>query len=239
MPSEFTLKVEGKTRHVTVVRRKNQKRIIIRPKPDGYTVSAPLRTPVRTLRKIVTDHFESLESLTPRIDFNQTLEMPKTLFIFGRPHPVVYEALNGGVFFDEERIIVRSKALNKDNVKRLLRAFLKTVLLGEVKRIHQQTKMAHPSYDLRGVAFDAGYAHTKFGSCTYQTRRIRFNLVLVHYPRHFLRYIYHHEISHLRHPDHSQSFYRTFEHFEPDHMRLKKTLHEHHEQYMRDIKNHI
>ncbi len=239
MPSKFQLTLNGEVINFSVTKRPNQKRIIVKPNYDGYQVSAPKGTAIKTIKQMIISHQTNILKIPHRLDFNTTLKGPKTIRLFGTSYPVLYAKTKGGVSFDNQTIMVRSQALNEENIKRLLKAFLKEKLLLAVEELHQKTQKQFPDFPLKTVTFDARYVHSKFGSCYPKRKYIRFNLALVHYPIHFLRFIYFHEITHLKHPDHSKAFYQTFSIFEPNHIPMKKALQTYHEQYMRDMKNHI
>ena len=239
MASKLTLKLKNAEITFKVVKRANQKRIIVKPDFFGYQVSAPSTATLKAIKQMILVNQNAILNMPTRLDFKSLLKKPSNIKLFGKDYPIVYRKENGGVVFNDDLIVVKSKSLNENNIERLLYQFLKTHLIQSALTIHHQTKQTHPHFPLDGVDFDARYAHTKFGTCYPSTKLIRFNLVLVHYPIEYLKFIYYHEISHLKHANHSKAFYETFTAFEPHHKSLKKSLERYHEDYMRDTKNHI
>ncbi len=239
MASKLTMRLGAQEFTFKITKRANQKRIIVKPGISAYQVSAPKYATLKSIKKMIKTNEKAILNMPPRFDFKPFLRKPSQIKLFGKAYPVIYEKTKGGVLFKEDCIIVRSQALNENNIERKLYQFLKTLLIKNVSNIHEQTKKHYPNFPLNGVHFDARYVHTKFGTCYPSKKLIRFNLALVHYPIEYLKFIYYHEISHLKHPDHSKAFYETFSHFEPNHKQLKQSLESYHTHYMRDMKNHI
>ncbi len=57
---------------------------------------------------------------------------------------------------------------------------------------------------------------TRWGSCTHSTAAIRVNLRLAEKPVECLDYLLLHELTHIKHPNHSQAFYADVEKYMPD-----------------------
>ena len=57
---------------------------------------------------------------------------------------------------------------------------------------------------------------TRWGSCTHQTAAIRVNLRLAEKPPECLDYLILHELTHIKHPNHSRAFYADVEKHMPD-----------------------
>ncbi len=65
---------------------------------------------------------------------------------------------------------------------------------------------------------------TRWGSCTHSTAAIRVNLRLAEKPPECLDYLLLHELTHIKHPNHSQAFYADVEKYMPDWKRRRMIL---------------
>ena len=68
-------------------------------------------------------------------------------------------------------------------------------------------------------------ARTRFGSCSGKNR-LSFSLYLMAYPETAIEYVVVHELAHIRHHDHSPSFYALIERYMPDWRERMKLLKE-------------
>lgn len=68
-------------------------------------------------------------------------------------------------------------------------------------------------------------ARTRWGSCS-QASGIRLNWRLIHLPPHLVDYVVAHELAHLRHMNHSTSFWRLVEAVYPGHRAARRALRE-------------
>ena len=66
-------------------------------------------------------------------------------------------------------------------------------------------------------------ARTRFGSCSGRNG-LCFSLFLMQYPPEAIEYVVVHELSHIRHHDHSAAFWATVERYLPDYRSRKKLL---------------
>ena len=66
-------------------------------------------------------------------------------------------------------------------------------------------------------------AHTRFGSCSAQNA-LCFSYILMRYPEDAIDYVVVHELAHIKHHNHSRSFYAFVGKFLPDYKRREKLL---------------
>ncbi len=66
---------------------------------------------------------------------------------------------------------------------------------------------------------------TRWGSCTPNTRTIRFNLALADRPERLIDYIIVHELAHLRHANHGPQFKALLTRYMPDWQERRRELH--------------
>lgn len=68
-------------------------------------------------------------------------------------------------------------------------------------------------------------AHTRFGSCSSQNA-LCFSYILMRYPEEAIDYVVVHELAHIKHHNHSRSFYALIGKYMPDYKRREKMLRE-------------
>lgn len=78
--------------------------------------------------------------------------------------------------------------------------------------------------DISNVIYNTRFTHTRHGSCNTRKRRINLNLHLVKYDIKYIEYVFLHEISHLKHPNHSSKFYDLLKELCPNYKQLKSEL---------------
>lgn len=81
-------------------------------------------------------------------------------------------------------------------------------LMQEIRRLDGKYQRHQSAIDLTGVTYTVKPYQSKFGSCHPKRKIIRFNQMLVHYPKPFIEAIYAHEITHLNEPHHQAPFYQ-------------------------------
>ncbi len=68
-------------------------------------------------------------------------------------------------------------------------------------------------------------AHSRFGSCSSQNA-LCFSYILMRYPEEAIDYVVVHELAHIKHHNHSRSFYALIGKYMPDYKRREKLLRE-------------
>ncbi len=101
-------------------------------------------------------------------------------------------------------------------------------LIAYYKKIAQDVLKERTDYlakvmRLDNFSFKIDNSRTRWGSCS-STRQIKLNFRVVMLPHKYVDYIIIHELSHLRHMNHSQNFWREVEKYKPDYKKLKKDL---------------
>lgn len=218
---------EGITYTFNITKRKGQKRIIIKPtSPNVFKVTCPKYSTKKQIHLTITEHIDTLKRLKPILNYNDYLHTVTTLIIFDKSYPIVTKVgkVNEAYLIDDKVHLTLKSDRHKGPT---LKSFLKMVLLNEVKIIEQDFKN-QTLINLDNITYQTSYLKSKFGSCEVTKKVIKFNMILVHYPRAYLEYIYAHEIAHLKEPNHSKAFYNVLTQLSKEHKALKKALNSHH-----------
>lgn len=144
----------------------------------------------------------------------------------GRDHTVEWRtARRGAVSATDGRLVIAGPALDETRALRILNEWLK----GEAR--HYMEPRIHR------LATDAGLAHrisavrwrrtrSKWGHCT-ATGVLQFNWLVMLAPAAVIDYLIAHEVSHLRHLNHSPAFWNQVAQLCPDHRELRHWLRSH------------
>mgnify|MGYP000184926842 FL=1 len=110
---------------------------------------------------------------------------------------------------------------------------LKHVLMDEIVRLESEFKTSQSKINLDNLVYEIKPYRSKFGSCHPHRRIIRFNQMLVHYPKPYLKAIYAHEIAHLNEPNHQAGFYHLLKSIHPAYPILQKELKTIHQSFLK------
>lgn len=214
-----------------VQKRKRQKRIIIRPKSaQTYTVTAPKYATKREITSVIHTHLNQLLTMKPLLNYHDYLLQSTHLPIFDQwvEVKVIMASKNEAVL---EAASLKVYLKDVSNKVKVLKAYLSQRLMQEIKN-YEKYYQENSAIDLKGIHYRTRYLKSKFGSCTPHNKTIGFNLILVHYPKAYLHYIYAHEIAHLKEANHALAFYRVLGALYPNHKQVKAQLNAHHKQFI-------
>ncbi len=204
-------KLSGQTVQFEVVKRRGQKRIIVRPKAENYyIVSAPKYCSKETIENMIDNHREAILSIPTMVDIKSHYKLGETITIFNQAVTIIQRVGKNDVYLEDNYLIVQSFNDKIEAVSKLVIEFLKSLLLEQLEILVAAYQFVIPNTDLEALSFRVKLLKSKFGSCQPSLMKITMNLELVHYPIEYLKFIFLHEISHLKHRDHSQDFYRFF-----------------------------
>lgn len=189
---------------------KKAKRVTVRKKAsDHYAIRTPRHVPIASLKTLFHTQLELLESLPTPLNYEEYLHRD-ILDLWGEPTDIFK-----GLTSDQKRVK------------------LDEIILEEVQFIELYFKKTQFKINLDDLTYQVKTYQSKFGSCHPKDRIIRFNRLLVHYPKKFLEYIYAHEIVHLNVPNHQPAFYQLLHEIEPEATPLKIELNHYHTAFTR------
>ena len=142
-------------------------------------------------------------------------------FKFGKKKTLVYEksSLNKVV---ETKNIIRVYCLAEKDIKRKLESWYKEILNSYVeKKLEVFKKLMDVDYS--GVSIKL--YKNRLGACTH-SGKLSFNWKIVMMPHDIINYIIIHELSHLKHFNHSKKFWKYVENFCPNYKEKENWLKE-------------
>lgn len=221
---------------LSVIRR-NRARLKMSVDQSGeITVSAPLSLPLREIVKFVDENRTWVVEQLAKAESYRKLHPPKTLaegshvLFLGIPRVLIFDPIEnarGGVRSNieliENALIVRSRNFDRDSIKSNLRKFFDwQARLHLPERIEYFSKKMglHPS----GLSFRG--QRTRWGSCS-TAGHISLNIKLMIAPEPVIDYVVIHELSHLKHPNHSENFWSLVATFDENHRQNRRWLNQH------------
>lgn len=202
--------INGTDYAVDIYPLKKAKRVTVRKKSAyHYAIRAPRHVPVASLKTLFQTQLSLFDDLPVPLDYNAYLNQD-IIQLWG-----------------EETDLFKGLPV-QEKIDRL-----DQMMLEELSYIEIYYKKTQDIIDLNHLSYQVKKYESKFGSCHPRKRIIRFNRLLVHYPKQYLEYIYAHEIVHLNIPHHQAAFYQCLDIIEPDHVQLKKALHHYHQMFTR------
>lgn len=211
--------------------RKKIKRIYMRlDKEGGLLVSAPMRTPLREIRKIISDNIDWVTNAVQRRE-RRTAERPAArdgggVLIAGQLYPLrVSESKRATCKFSGAEVIAAlPQPQDEEAVKVLLEKFLRKqaeVLFEEsLQRMYPLIQpMGAPMPPLRIRKMTS-----RWGSCNTQTHVITLNLCLARAPLPLIDSVMLHELVHLVNRPHDARFHAISARLMPDYLERKKKL---------------
>lgn len=206
---------------VQLTRRKGMKRMTLRVSKtaDAIMVSASPRMPLREVQYFVATSRPWIEQqLTKQRPLKQFLTPNMTLSIGGKEYSILHEEAKRRSFeMGEDSIVIRGGA---EDFEWILTRNLRKVAL------ERCTHWSKTLADKLGLSFNKitiKDVKGRWGSCS-SRGNLNYNWRIILAPEPVLVYLCAHEVSHLRHMNHSPDFWAVVASVCPDHMALRKWL---------------
>lgn len=211
--------------------RKNIKRIYMRlDKDGGLLVSAPVRTTLKEIRKIISDNIDWVENAVQRRE-QRASQRPSacdggSVLVAGQLYPLrVSEAKRSSCRFSGAEVVISlPQPQDEESVKNALEKFLRKqaeILFEEsLERMYPLIKQLGaplPTMKIRKMT-------SRWGSCNTQTHVITLNLCLARAPLPLIDSVVLHELVHLINRPHDARFYAISASLMPDYLERKKKL---------------
>lgn len=144
----------------------------------------------------------------------------------GTPRQIVWRsARRGSVQLEDKHLTISGPGLDEPRANRVFNAWLKQEAERYMTpRIEALATSAGLDHRISAIRFRR--TRSKWGHCT-ASGVLQFNWLVMLAPPPVVDYLIAHEVSHLRHLDHSSSFWMQVEQLCPDHRDLRRWLREH------------
>lgn len=194
----MTIFTNSKTYHITLKIHKHPSMVISKITDTKYVIKAHKSIQKSKIKAFFLNHLNELDKLPGTFNYDDYLG--QNILVFGQTE----------AHFPKDK---------NERIKRL-----KSRLIDEILILEKKYKTLQKEVDLKGLTYEIKYYKSRFGSCHPHQRIIRFNLILAHYDKRFLEYIYVHEIAHLNEQNHQAGFYQLMDTLLPNHRQLASDL---------------
>ncbi|MDD7281842.1 M48 family metallopeptidase [Floccifex sp.] len=188
-----------------IIRKKNQKRIIIKIKKQQVIVTAPFSVSNKTITEFVESKKDWINNCLKQ---ERILKDHDILHIYGQAYLLCQDSEN--YILDNEIHFKDQKGFETSLIELaspyLIRRFLEI-----------ENKLNFSNIQLNIKCFQS-----KWGSCNYVKKEIKLNAYLLLFPKEFIDYVIIHEFVHLLVPNHSSSFYNQLEKWMPNYKVIDK-----------------
>lgn len=222
---------------ISFVRRKHQKHLRVRVKPDEVVVSAPRRTSRRTMEQFVRERRPWIEQSLNDLHRRRKQQLANLrydegyILLRGHWKPVEVRIVKAGgakavLRETDTTVVLSSREKPRHITVHELQQFYRRIAKNELKLRCRQLA------DEMGSAINRVYVRnqqTKWGSCS-SKRNVSLNWRLVKCPEAVRDYLIIHELCHLKEMNHSKAFWSLVEQHMPDYKRPKSWLKKHEQQ---------
>jgi len=198
-------------------------------------IRAPYFTPMDEISRFVAEKQNWIEKAVQKqrdrvaAEANRQFATGETFYYLGEPYPL-------NVFFDPlaaEGIAMKNhcldlnapdhRALKKHYLVRWYREKAKTIIRERVDFFSAMLKLPYGKVKITS-------AQKRWGSCSARND-LSFSFRLVMTPPPVIDYVVVHELSHIKHKNHSAMFWKQVEQVIPEHRKLRRWLKDHHDQF--------
>ncbi len=189
---------------IKVVRSAKAKRLTLRIDEKNHhpVVTAPKYCFQKTILKFLETHHDWMINMLARLPQTTDFSDGDTFSFFEQTYTIKHQSKHRGTCFFENTLLVGG---NKEFLHRRVVDFLKQQTLQKLVDMSiQKAKLL----DCHIANISLKDTKSRWGSCS-TLRNINYNWRICLAPLYVIEYLVCHEVSHLKHPDHSRAFWQT------------------------------
>ena len=209
----MTFKIDDKYYDV-IIEYKNNKNLYIRVKDDiKIYVYAPKRMSEREIKKFIEANRSSLEKFIKGKENKHERLDDKYLYL-GNIYDICYIEGRKIIYGSSKVFIGRSLNINNYYKKEAEKVFSEHY---DICFNNFDEASFKPKLVIRRMT-------AKWGICNTKNKTITLNLDLIKLDTKYLDYVIYHELSHLKHPNHSSSFWNLVSKYVPNYKKIRKEM---------------
>ncbi len=212
MEKELELVLKDDVYRVTVIRKKQNKRMYLRLKDGQPVITCPARTSDRTVLEFVRSQeawIRRQKEKEAAASARRQGEHGEKIYWLGRAYETkTVISHREGMLVTEDTLIFLVKEDTKERKEKVFLAaakermerFMEDLRGQWDSRICHANRIDYPVIKIRNMK-------SRWGSCSMQKKEIHMSLQLIHYPPQCIDAVLLHEYAHLLVPNHSKAFY--------------------------------
>lgn len=195
-----------------VIVKKNNKNAYIRIKDHSVYVTVPCLYSEKKVNLLLKEHEESIKKMIEKSLKRE--EKEEGFWYLGKKYQIIETPLFEFELMNDKLYVKSEKTLMNVLDKKRKELFLKRLDYW----YHQfEEKIPYPTLKIRKMK-------TRWGVCNKKNNTVTLNSELIKYSMDKLDYVIIHELSHFKHFDHSSSFWKLVEKYEPNYKKIRKEL---------------
>ncbi len=209
----MSIEINDKIYDVDIIYKDN-KNMYLRIKDDlKIVVTAPRRVSLKKLEKFILDNQKYIIKVISQKEAIQTIKKDKFEFM-GNLYDICYINEKNLILGETKAFI--GKNINIDN---WYRRQAKEIFASYYDSCFQNFNEAKYKPELKIRKMKG-----KWGVCNLTSKTITLNLELIKLNPKYLEYVIYHELSHLKHPNHSKDFWSLVEKYVPNYKQIRKEM---------------
>lgn len=208
----FMLEINGISYPVEICR-KNNKNAYIRIKEGNVIfVTVPKLYSDKKIQLLLEQNKESISRMILKVQ--EKTEREEGFYFLGNRYYVIYTPLYEIEFVKDKLYVKDEKTLDRFLNQERKRLFLERL---DFWYDQFEEKIPYPTLKIRKMK-------TRWGVCNRSNKTVTLNTELIRYTVDKLDYVIIHELSHFIHFNHSASFWKLVEKYEPNYKKIRKEL---------------
>ncbi len=185
----------------------NRKTSVMIIAEDKLIVNAPLTMSTETILSAISTKEKWINKQLTKTRYNVCFkwEENEKVYLFGKEYSLHLENANKSkVIIKQDKIEIQGPSLPAK--QKAFREYQKELLEKEISKFE-----AELTYDVGSYTINYRYYKSRWGCCKQKERAITLNLWCASLPEEGIKYVFYHELAHLKVPNHQKEFYQHLE----------------------------
>lgn len=186
----------GKQYLLVITYRRNSVNVNVKVRDGAIRVSAPYNYPVRSIEKLVRDNEKKIiVAITNQSIVKKRFEPGKVITVLGREYVLEFQNHIKSPRVGSGRLVV-----DQNDFENQIYSFARKQLGAYIVAKLNENGIGIRKLTIRKYK-------SKWGSCNVKYHDLAFNVELAFLSLNVIDYVFYHEISHIKHPNHSKEFW--------------------------------
>ncbi|PPE06015.1 SprT family zinc-dependent metalloprotease [Williamsoniiplasma lucivorax] len=202
---------------------RDQKNIILRVKAGEIVLSAPFNTHDWLIEQMIYKNYHLINKHRLNYDVHSKFDLYAStpwIKILDQKVNIIFSLDNIHPKFIDDELHIKKYFNMEEQLNKIYTFLAKQYKNWFINRTSRWASLMNLNFKTLNVKLMAN----KWGVCYTQTQNIVYNTKLIHFLPEIIDYVIVHELTHLKHPNHSKNFWYTVEKYLPNYRELKELL---------------